>query len=213
MHYHLGSRHVGFSGLSSRAIGLAVLMVLAVPQARAQNLVLNPGFEDTSADAGNTSPDWTLFSNGDTTYVQGEATAHSGQWAVEFAATDATTASQDTLSQTITTTPSTYYTVSFFLANEGGPHNTFLATFGGQTVLSLTDANAFGYTQYTATIRATSAKSVLAFAAQQDPADFLLDDVSVEAGPLPLAGGGLMSFGVAFAGFAVRRIRMVASRK
>ena len=197
-------------------MGLAVALTagaMAAQPARAQNLVLNPGFEETSASDPSTSPDWTLAANTDTTYVEGESTAHSGEWAVDFAATDAASATQGTLSQSITTTPSTYYTVSFFLANEGGPHNTFLATFGGQTVLSLTDADAFGYTQYSATIRVTSAKSVLAFTAQQDPADFLLDDVSVEAGPLPLAGGGLMSFSVAFAGFAVRRIRMVASRR
>jgi hypothetical protein len=207
------SRTAGKAGFPNHrlgAIGLAAALAagaMGVPQAQAQNLVLNPGFEETSTDAPSTSPDWTLTANTDTTYVDGEGTAHSGVWAVEFAATDAAGATQGTLSQTITTAPSTYYTVSFFLANEGGPHNTFLATFGGQTVLSLTDANAFGYTQYTATVRTTSASSVLAFTAQQDPADFLLDDVSVEAGPLPLAGGGLMSFGVAIAGFAARRMR------
>jgi hypothetical protein len=209
------ARKAGFTSHRLSAVGLAAAFAacaMAVPRAQAQNLVLNPGFEETSTDGGNTSPDWTLTASGDTTYVNGASTAHSGDWAVEFAATDATTASQGTLSQAVTTVPSTYYTVTFFLANEGGPHNTFLATFGGQTVLSLTDADAFGYTQYTATIKATSDSSVLAFAAQQDPADFLLDDVSVEAGPLPLAGGGLMSFGVAAAGFAARRIRASGGR-
>jgi hypothetical protein len=199
--------------LSTMALAVALAACASAPHVLAQNLVLNPGFEETSAADPSTSPDWTLAAGTDTTYVNGEGTAHSGVWAVDFAATDAASATQGMLSQAITTTPSTYYTVSFFLANEGGPHNTFLATFGGQTVLSLTDADAFGYTQYSATIRVTSARSVLAFTAQQDPADFLLDDVSVEAGPLPLAGGGLMSFGVALAGFAARRLRVVASRK
>ena len=199
-----------------RAIGLAAAVAagaMAAPQARAQNLVQNPGFESTPDTGGNTSPDWTLNASSDTTYVSGEDTAHTGVWAVEFAATDATAATQGTLSQTITTVPTTYYTVSFFLANEGGPHNTFLATFGGQTVLSLTDANAFGYTQYTATVMVTSASSVLAFTAQQDPADFLLDDVSVEAGPAPVTGGGLLSIGVILAGLAARRMRVGAIRK
>lgn len=192
---------------------MAALIILAGPPAHAQNLVLNPGFEETSTDGGNTSPDWTLTASSDTTYVNGEGSAHIGEWAVDFAATDAATATQGTLSQAITTVPSTYYTVSFYLANEGGPHNTFLATFGGQTVLSLTDANAFGYTQYTATIRTTSARSVLAFTAQQDPADFLLDDVLVEAGPAPVTGGGLLSIGIVLAGFAARRMRVFASCK
>jgi hypothetical protein len=209
MSFH--SRIAGKAGvlaLPLRAIGLAALVILAcasAPRARAQNLVQNPGFESTSDDGGNTSPGWTLDATSDTTFVSGMA--NSGIWAVQFAATDAAAATQGTLSQAITTVPTTFYTVSFFLANEGGPHNTFQATFGGQTILSLTDANAFGYTQYTATVRATSATSVLAFTAQQDPADFLLDDVSVEAGPLPVTGGGLLSFGVAIAGLAVRRIR------
>jgi hypothetical protein len=147
-----------------------------------------------------------------TTYVNGQGTANTGVWAVDFAAASTAAASQGTLSQTITITPSTYYTVSFFLANEGGPHNTFLATFGGQTVLSLTDASAFSYRQFTATIRITSGSSVLAFTGEQDPSDFLLDDVSVEAGPLPVTGGGLLSFGAAIAGFAVRRWRTGGKR-
>jgi hypothetical protein len=158
----------GFPIHRLRAIGLAAAIAagaMVAPRAPAQNLVQNPGFEGTSTDDPSASPDWTLGANSGTTYVDGEGTAHSGEWAAEFAATDATEATQGTLSQTITTAPSTYYTVSFFLANEGGPHNTFLATFGGQTVLSLTDANAFGYTQYTATIRTTSTRSVLAFSA------------------------------------------------
>jgi hypothetical protein len=214
----LSIRTDGKTGLpvhKSWAVGFAALAIIGCTtagQASAQNLVQNPGFESTPDDGSNTSPGWTLDASSDTTYVSGESTAHSGIWAVEFAATDAAGASQGTLSQAITTAPSTYYTVSFFLANEGGPHNTFLATFGGQTVLSLTDANAFAYTQFTATIRTTSASSVLAFTAQQDPEDFLLDDVSVEAGPLPVTGGGLLSFGVVLAGFAVRRIRASAGR-
>jgi hypothetical protein len=209
------SGKAGFPVHRLRAAGLAALVACAMtaPEAWAQNLVQNPGFENTPNDGSNTSPGWTLDAASATSFVSGETTANSGIWAVDFAATDAAAATQGTLSQAITTVPSTYYTVTFFLANEGGPHNTFLATFGGQTVLSLTDANAFGYTQYTATVRATSATSVLAFTAQQDPADFLLDDISVQAGPLPAAGGGLISFGIAIAGFAVRRMRAGAGRR
>src|SRR5882757_1880133 len=134
MHNRTGLGRVGFSGLPLRAIGLAALVILAcasAPQARAQNLVQNPGFENTPDDGSNTSPGWTLDAASDTTYVSGETTAHSGIWAVDFAATDAASATQGTLSQAITTVPTTYYTVSFFLANEGGPHNSFQATFGG----------------------------------------------------------------------------------
>ena len=142
MDHHMGRDRAKFLGRRPRAFGLALAAILACALGRpalAQNLVQDPGFESTPT-GGATSPDWSLDTSSGTTYVNGEGTANSGVWAVEFAATGAAAASQGTLSQTITTAPSTYYTVSFFLANEGGPHNTFLATFGGQTVLSLTDA-------------------------------------------------------------------------
>jgi len=214
MRFHFGiARYAAVFGFRRSVLRLgtaALVACAAVNPASAQNLVQNPGFESTPVDGSNTSPDWTLDASSDTTYVNGEATANTGVWAVEFASATAADATQGTLSQTIATAPSTYYTVSFFLANEGGPHNTFLATFGGQTLLSLTDANAFGYRQFTATVRATSASSVLAFTGQDGPSDFLLDDVSVEAGPLPVTGGGLLSFGVALAGIAVRRMRASA---
>ena len=203
----VGCRLVGVLRL---AIAGLVACAAACP-ALAQNLVQNPGFESTPT-GGASSPDWTLDTTSGTTYVNGQGTAYTGVWAVDFAAAGAAADSQGTLSQTITTTPSTYYTVSFFLANEGGPHNTFLATFGGQTVLSLTDASAFSYKEFTTTIRVTSRSSVLAFTGEQDPSDFLLDDVSVEAGPLPVTGSGLLSFGIVLAGFAVRRMRASAGR-
>jgi hypothetical protein len=216
MDHHMGRDHAEFLSRRLGVFGLALAAIVACALGRpalAQNLVQDPGFESTPNNGSNTSPGWTLDAGSDTTYVNGEDTAHAGVWAVDFAAAGAAAAAQGTLSQTITTVPSTYYTVTFFLANEGGPHNTFLATFGGQTVMSLTDASAFGYRQFTATVRVTSASSVLAFTGEQDPSDFLLDDVSVEAGPLPVTGGGLLSFGIVLAGFAARRIRASAGRK
>jgi hypothetical protein len=200
--------------------GFAIVAGLACAHyARAQvNLVQNPGFEDTSqqgdSSTATSSPDWTVspgfgtdfvFTDGGTT--QDGGSAHTGSWYAEFMATSASDAQSGTLSQAIGTTAGSYYTVSFYLANFGGPHDTFLATFGGQTVLSLTDAPAFGYKQYTMVVKATSANSVLAFTGEQDPASFGLDDVSVEAGPAPVMGGGLVSLGVAAAGFVLRRLR------
>ena len=185
--------------------------------AHAQNLVLNPGFESSTAGANGTAsstPDWTVspgfgtdfvFTDGGTTASGGSA--NSGSWYAEFAATSASSAQSGTLSQTIATTAGQYYTVTFFLANFGGPHDTFLATFGGQTLLSLTDANAFGYRQFTMVVKATSNSTKLAFTGEQDPASFGLDDVSVVAGPAPVMGGGLVSLGVAAAGFVTRRLR------
>jgi hypothetical protein len=185
--------------------------------AQGTNLIQNPGFEDSTDDGSGgatTTPDWTVspgfgtdfvFTDGGTT--QSGGSANTGSWYAEFMATSASNAQSGTLSQTIATTANTYYTVSFFLANFGGPHNTFVATFGGQTLLSLTDASAFGYRQYTMIVRATSNSTKLAFTGEQDPSSFGLDDVSVEAGPAPVMGGGLVSLGFAAAGFLMRRLR------
>ena len=211
MHDYAGSDRAKLSGRLLRAIGLAavILACASANQALAQNLVQNPGFEDTPNNGSNTSPGWTLDPTSSTTYVNGTATANTGDWAAEFFAVDAAGATQGKLSQTITTVPSTTYIVSFYLENQGGPHNSFLATFGGQTVLSLTDADAFGYTRYSMTIIATARSSVLSFTGQQGPSDFLLDDVSVTAqgAPAPVTGGGLLSVAIVLAGFAVRRIK------
>jgi hypothetical protein len=87
----------------------------------------------------------------------------------------------------------TDYIVSFFLQNGGGPSNDFLATFDNQTVLALHDANAFGYTQYSATITADSSAAVLAFSGGSGPAAFQVDDVDVEAAPAPVPGAGIVS--------------------
>lgn len=187
------------------------------PRAYAQNLVQNPGFEasvDSGQGTADTTPDWMLGGGGGTLFStspagEGPSGPNSGSWYAAFSATSASQATTSTLTQTITTTPNTTYVVSFFLANEGGPHNTFLATFGGQTVLSLTDSNAFGYRQYSATIVATSRSSVLAFTGEQDPSAFGLDDVSVEAesAPAPVTGGGIASVCVLIAALYVQRVR------
>jgi hypothetical protein len=202
----LGLRH---------ALAIVILSLAATalaPMARAQNLVQDPGFE--GATDANTDPSWTLSSGFGTDYVftdggqtQSGGSANSGSWYAEFAATSAANAQSGTLSQMIATTPGQFYTVTFFLANFGGPHDTFLATFGGQTLLSLTDSAAFGYRQYTMVVRATSTSTKLAFTGEQDPASFGLDDVSVEAGPAPVMGGGLASLGIAAVGFVTRRLR------
>src|ERR1700761_4604582 len=197
-------------------VAAAGLSIAPLSQAQV-NLVQNPGFED-STDDGNGSatstPDWTVSAGFGTDFVDAEAgqsetggTAHGGSWYAEFMATSAGNAQSGTLSQSIATTSGAYYTVTFYLANFGGPHNTFLATFGGQTLVSLTDSAAFGYKPYTVVVRATSAHSVLAFTGEQDPASFGLDDVMVEAGPAPVMGGGLLSLGTAAFGFVARRLR------
>lgn len=56
-------------------------------------------------------------------------------------------------------------------------------------------------------MKATSTSTVLAFAAEQDPGYFYLDDVSVVAAPAPAVGGGALSAGMVLAGLGFRRLR------
>jgi hypothetical protein len=195
----------------SAVSGLAAIMLPL--GASAQNLVRDGGFESSTSSG--SSPGWTLSSGNGTSFynarTDGGSYALTGNWAADFTAISAGQASSGRLSQTIAVAPMTSYVVSFFLRNSGGPHDTFLATFGGQTVLSLTDAPASAYTRYSATITtgAKSRSAVLAFTGEQDSADFYLDDVSVvlEGAPAPAVGGGLMSFAIAAVGVAAWRRR------
>ncbi|HXX84535.1 MAG TPA: C25 family cysteine peptidase, partial [Casimicrobiaceae bacterium] len=178
--------------------------------ARAQNLVQNPGFETGDL------THWSLNPGGPFDYVCqagstiGAATCivHSGNYAMSFGLYGAT----DTLSQTITTVAGTYYTLSFWLANDN-PQDQGITTFAVQwndavnmttsTVYSLPSPQpSFPYTQVVITVLATSNSMTLAFVAEQDPSQWFLDDVSVVASTtavkvdsfsaFPEAGGNLI---------------------
>jgi hypothetical protein len=101
-------------------------------------------------------------------------------------------ANPTTLSQTLATVPGSSYLISFALAmqDEGQifepETNQFTATFGGATLISLTNLPVQGYTLYTFSETATSASSVLSFTFGNDPSEFIFDDVAVSAAPVPL---------------------------
>jgi hypothetical protein len=99
--------------------------------------------------------------------------------------------SEGFLSQTLTTIPGHSYNVSFWLAVDSGTPNNFSCSFAGGSVVSLVNAAAFGYTQFSANITATSASSVLQFAFSDPPAYWDLTDVCVFSGapsPTPTPG-------------------------
>ena len=203
------------------AIGLVALVAMAAPGhcAWAQNLVVNPGFEESTDSSDSTG--WILAAaDGQTSFFEGEngedgAAPHSGDWFASFAALTPAAASAGKLTQMITTVPGETYLVSFFLANESGPTNSFLAKFGATTVLSLTDSPAFGYTEYSMAVTATSARTQLSFQGEQVPAEFALDDVSVtletDGAPAPVTGGGIASFVVLVIAFMFHRLRRRAA--
>jgi hypothetical protein len=158
----------------TRRLGLAVavlgLVAGAAGHAKADlNLVLNGGFETGDF------TDWAL--TGNPGFISIRSPAHSGSFAASFGAIGSPTFLAP--SQNLTTTAGHQYSISFWLENDGGPANLFSASFGGDTLLSLSDQSPFSYTQFTFTDTATSSSTPLQFAFQQNPSFWLFDDVSV----------------------------------
>jgi len=121
--------------------------------------------------------------------------------------------SPDTLSQTFATTAGNSYTIEFALLNDAAPDspysNSFLATFGGDTLFSESNAPGDAYTLYSFSDTASGPSTTLQFTAENDTAFFELDSVSVQAQPAAtpepssflLLGSGIL----AMAGAARRR--------
>jgi hypothetical protein len=204
---------MGHLPLRIAAIAIFAGAAMSAQPVQAQNLVQDPGFEDSTDGA--TSPGWTLGMSGEgfTDFANNSDTARTGNWSATFGDASQQDATIDTLSQTIATVPQTTYLVSFYLADASpGDGKTFLATFDGQTVLSLTSTDMAGYVFYSASIVATSSDATLAFNGTNPPAQFYLDDISVEAqgapAPVPGTGGLSLIAGAAMlAGAGWRRMR------
>jgi PEP-CTERM motif len=86
----------------------------------------------------------------------------------------------DELSQVFSTTAGDTYTITFELAHDTtDDENDFSVEFGGSTIYSLVNADAFPYTLVTLTATATSSSTTLAFLGREVPGWYDLDDVSV----------------------------------
>jgi hypothetical protein len=205
--WHLFHRRVLVTG----ALGL-----LLATRAWASPLVVNGGFE-----SGNFSG-WTL-TGGPCEFVlshisgQGTCTgidsggdpgAHSGTYAAYFGQYGFAAG----ISQTITTTPGTWYDLTFSLANTsyaplgGTTPNEFQVGWNGTTVFDQHDMPVSGYKLYDFLVFATGTHTTLSFAGQQNPAYFVLDDVSVTPVGTP-EPATLALVGMGFATFAARRRR------
>jgi len=152
------------------------------------DIVANGGFE-TGDFTG-----WTQF--GDTTFSGVDTFApHSGTYAAFFGPV----AAQGGISQTLTTQPGHFYSISFWLMTEGDANgnatpNSFAFNWnGGPAELTLVNNPVSAYTHYTFSLPATAATTDLRFTFQDVPAFFDLDDVSAavpEPGSMALAGLG-----------------------
>ncbi|MGH7584009.1 MAG: carbohydrate binding domain-containing protein [Gemmatimonadales bacterium] len=183
-----------------KPIALFILVAatsLVATRLSAQNIVTNPGFE-TGDFTG-----WTQFGNTGFTGVD-DGNPHSGTYDAYFGPVGSTGG----IFEDLVTVPGTTYTLTFWLASDGGGPNSFDASWGGIPLVSLPGAGSFAYTQWQFVEGATSASTELTFTFRQDPAYWQLDDVSVVAQnvvPEP-ATMSLLAMGlVGMAGFRRRR--------
>jgi VCBS repeat-containing protein len=150
----------------------------AGPQSAPTNIVVNGGFE-TGDLTGWSTPGITIkvVSGGD---------QHSGSDAAQMYAFGPTT---NELDQTLATVAGQTYTLEFWVSHATAVpslSDSFTASWNGTQVVSLTGAAAegnFGYTEFTATVAATSSSTVLDFTSFDTGYIWYLDDVSVTSTP------------------------------
>jgi hypothetical protein len=150
------------------AAGLIGLFAITLAHA---NLVSNPGFESCN-NPGDAPPSWTSGSS----YCS--FNPHSGTWDGDFGGTGAT------LSQIISTIIGDEYDFQFWLWDVAITPNSFSASFGSDTVLSLTNAPNSPYTLEDFTVTATATSTQISFTGTASGNGWSLDDVSVtDLGP------------------------------
>jgi hypothetical protein len=175
----------------------ALALVICLPgMAGATNLVVNGGFEtgDFTGWSATIAPD---LPDPNSFLVYGGA-AHSGSYGVFIGAYGP--ADSDILMQTVLPTVSGQsYTFDFWLNHTygvTGTGNSFSAAWNGTTIFGLADAGAFGWTHYTFTETAAGISSIITFTGREVPGGWFLDDVGVNAVPIPpsalLMGSGLL---------------------
>ena len=184
-----------------RLFALIALSGMAAASVARADLVNNGGFETGDLTGWSAAGDFTY------TGVNASPNIHSGNFAFDMGPVNG----EGSISQNLSTVAGQTYQFSFWLANDGGIPNNFHALWNGAEQLGLTDANGFGYTQYSYNVTATGASTTIEFDFYQLPAWYHLDDVSVtSAVPLPPAAamgiGGMAGIGMIG---AIRRRRTI----
>jgi len=183
------------SGLAA----LALAGILSAPPVQAQNLVANPGFE---------TGDFTGWDvTGTLAYVTADS-PHTGNYAALFGDSGP---HLDSLSQTLTTLPGTWYALSFWaetpvLVPPGAP-NTFNVSFDGSPIVGLPGSlpDDQTYHLYASLVRASSSSAALQFTLSNE-FDFTgLDDVSMVSVPEPSSLTLLAALSLLGTGLSLRK--------
>jgi hypothetical protein len=198
---------------SVRALAVATGIIFGAAGAQAASLLLNGGFEDgvyTSGGNPNVPNDWdstAAFDSYPNYNKVGEEYAHSGDFSLLIGNTDSEPLA--TLTQTFSDVAGDTYTVSFW-AYDGGANfdpNAYLKVSVGSASETFDDTVAI-YTEGTFTFVGTGSDT-LVIAAQTNPSEWLVDDVSVTGSAVPEPSTwAMMLLGFAGLGFAgYRRTR------
>ncbi len=180
-------------------LALTAVAALSVAHPASANLITNPGFE---------TGDFTGWSKvgGLVAGTINGVSPHSGNFQAIFSADGLA------LTQSVATTPGASYTIDFWLASslQPGSPNSLVVTWGGSTILSLTNQSLFGYTEYTFTETASTASTALLFNFTTSQGAWHLDDVSVNPAGVGVPDGGstVSLLGCALLGLAALRRKL-----
>ena len=198
-----------------RVLLLATTLAGAAVQARAGNIVSDPGFESgvPSDYPGPMGDGWIVTAgtgaicNNNHTGCGNAGFAHTGSQ-MGYLDWDS---SLNTITQDLTTVIGHTYTISYWVADEKA--NFLQVTFGGTTLFNgaapTNGVNPSNYVQYTFMSTATSTSTVLAFTGQRTAGGngTLLDDVSVAPGAVPEPATWVLTSAALLALRAFRRLQ------
>ena len=150
--------------------------------------MVNGSFED------GTTSGWTLTGNTGFTGVECPGAPFAGPGDGNCDAFLGPVGSNGTLSQAIATIIGHNYVITFDFQPDGGNPSFFSATFGAQTLFSVTNPAASAYQILNFVATATTASTVLAFNFRDDPGFLKIDSASVtlpEPGTMALLAIGM----------------------
>jgi PEP-CTERM motif len=174
--------------IATLALAAGFAVAVAGPAHAAANLVTNGGFE-TGDFTG-----WTQTGNSSFNGVQCPGpgpTVFEGNCSAFFGPVGSTGGISQAINGLAT---GALYQISFAFEPDGGVPSSFSASFGGTSLLSLTNPPASAYQLLTFNVHATGVSETLAFNFQDDPGFLFLDAARVsvpEPGTLALMGIGL----------------------